>query len=152
MEKFVINGGYPLRGSVQVSGNKNEALPAIAACLLTTEPVILKNVPRIGDVNILLNIMKSLGASIREMDKNQLEITCKNITHAEINKQQASALRAAILLAGPLITRFDHILLPPPGGDVIGRRRLDSHFLAFKNLGVIVSTLENNYFFKKTKS
>ena len=151
MEKFVINGGFPLRGSVQISGNKNEALPAIAACLLTKDPVILRNVPRIGDVNILLDILKSLGATVKELSENDLEICCSNIEHAEIEKSKAASLRAAILLAGPLITRFDHVVLPPPGGDVIGRRRLDSHFFALKSLGALVTTFENNYFIKKTE-
>jgi UDP-N-acetylglucosamine 1-carboxyvinyltransferase len=151
MEKFIIKGGYSLQGSVQISGNKNEALPAIAACLLTKDPVILRNVPRIGDVNILLDILKSLGATVKDLSENDLEICCSNIEHAEIEKTKAATLRAAILLAGPLITRFDHVLLPPPGGDVIGRRRLDSHFLALKSLGAQVTTLENNYSFKKTE-
>jgi UDP-N-acetylglucosamine 1-carboxyvinyltransferase len=151
MEKFIIDGGHTLRGSVKISGNKNEALPTIAACLLTDEPVILKNVPRIGDVNILLDILQSLGATVIEITPNDLEICCKEIKHAEIDKAEAATLRAAILLAGPLITRFDHVLLPPPGGDVIGRRRLDSHFLALKSLGVTVATMNNNYFFKKSE-
>lgn len=151
MEKFVIEGGHPLRGTVHISGNKNEALPTIAACLLTPEPVVLRNVPRIGDVNILLDILKSLGATVKELSPNDLEICCENIKGAEIDKKKAASLRAAILLAGPLITRFDHVTLPPPGGDVIGRRRLDSHFLALKSLGVQVAILDSNYFFRKTE-
>ena len=99
MEKFIIDGGHTLRGSVKISGNKNEALPTIAACFLTDEPVVLKNIPRIGDVNIILDIMKSLGATVKELTTTDLEICCKDIKHAEIDKAEAATLRAAILLA-----------------------------------------------------
>jgi len=151
MEKFVIRGGKKLSGSVNISGNKNEALPAIAACLLTDEPVILKNVPRIGDVETMLDIMKSQGATIREITKNELEIQCKNINHAEMDQQKCATLRAALLLAGPLITRFKKVMLPPPGGDVIGRRRLDTHFLAFESLGAHVSVIGKKYLFERSE-
>jgi len=151
MEKFLIRGGKKLSGSVTVSGNKNEALPAIAACLLTDEPVVLKNVPRIGDVETMLDIMKSQGATIREITRNQLEIHCKNIKHEEMDQQKCATLRAALLLAGPLITRFDRVVLPPPGGDVIGRRRLDAHFFAFKSLGAEVSVVDKKYLFERSE-
>jgi len=151
MEKFVIRGGKKLSGSVNISGNKNEALPAIAACLLTDEPVILKNVPRIGDVETMLDIMKSQGATIREISQNELEIQCKNINYAEMDQQKCATLRAALLLAGPLITRFKKVMLPPPGGDVIGRRRLDTHFLAFKSLGAHVSVIGKKYLFERSE-
>jgi len=149
MEKFLINGKKTLSGSVKISGNKNEALPVIAACLLTTEPVILRNVPRIGDVETMLDIMKSQGAIMRELERNTLEIQCKNINHAELDQRKCASLRAALLLAGPLITRFNRVVLPPPGGDVIGRRRLDTHFLAFKSLGANVSVVNRNYVFTR---
>ncbi|NOY61162.1 MAG: UDP-N-acetylglucosamine 1-carboxyvinyltransferase [Calditrichaeota bacterium] len=151
MEKFVIEGGHSLRGSVTSSGNKNEALPAIAACLLTDEPVVLRNVPQIGDVQMMLDIIKSLGADVKTLSQNDLEICCKNIRHAELDEKKSRTLRAAILLAGPLITRFEHVVLPPPGGDVIGRRRLDDHFMAFKKLGVQVAEIDKNYLFKRSK-
>jgi len=151
MEKFLIRGRKKLRGSVTVSGNKNEALPAIAACLLTDEPVVLKNVPRIGDVETMLDIMKSQGASIREITRNELEIHCKNIIHEEMDQQKCATLRAALLLAGPLITRFERVVLPPPGGDVIGRRRLDAHFFAFKSLGAKVSVVDKKYLFERSE-
>ncbi|MBN1997409.1 UDP-N-acetylglucosamine 1-carboxyvinyltransferase [candidate division KSB1 bacterium] len=150
MEKYIIEGGRPLKGSVSVSGNKNEALPALAATLLTKKTVILRNVPRIGDVLTMIDILKTLGASVKEISNNDIEICCKNIKHAELDKKKCRQLRAAILLAGPLITRFDHVVLPPPGGDVIGRRRLDAHFFAFKKLGVSVDDTGGNYFFKKS--
>ncbi|HPG38647.1 MAG TPA: UDP-N-acetylglucosamine 1-carboxyvinyltransferase [bacterium] len=149
MEKFLINGKKTLSGSVKISGNKNEALPVIAACLLTTEPVILRNVPRIGDVETMLDIMKSQGAIVRELERNTLEIQCKNINHAELDQRKCASLRAALLLAGPLITRFNRVVLPPPGGDVIGRRRLDTHFLAFTSLGANVSVVNRNYVFTR---
>ena len=149
MEKFVIDGGKQLKGSVRISGNKNEALPALAACLMTDKPVILRNVPRIGDVVSMLEIMSELGADIRELSKNDLEICCQNIKHAELDSEKCKTLRAAILLAGPLLTRFDHVVLPPPGGDVIGRRRLDTHFIAFEKLGATVNSQDNNYIFEK---
>lgn len=149
MEKFIIKGGYSLEGSVTVSGNKNEALPAIAACILTDETVVLQNVPRIGDVEMLLEIITDLGAEVEELKHNELSICCKNIKRFAIDKVKSSSLRAAILLAGPLLARFGEITMPPPGGDVIGRRRLDTHFLAFESLGAKVE--RNQYYFIKSK-
>lgn len=150
MDKFIIEGGHRLQGSVTVSGNKNEALPTLAACLLTDQPVVLRNVPRIGDVNGMLDIMQDLGATVREITRNDLEICCKNVRRAQLDEKKCAGLRAAILLAGPLITRFDHVLLPPPGGDVIGRRRLDTHFQAFTSLGVSVLLEDRKYAFSRT--
>ncbi|MBN2012484.1 UDP-N-acetylglucosamine 1-carboxyvinyltransferase [candidate division KSB1 bacterium] len=138
MEKFIIEGGHTLRGNVTVSGNKNEALPAIAACILTEEPVILRNVPRIGDVEILLDIMRHLGATVDELSRNDLRICCRDVKPTAIDPEKSATLRAAILLAGPLLARFGYVKLPPPGGDVIGRRRLDPHFFAFKEMGAQV--------------
>jgi UDP-N-acetylglucosamine 1-carboxyvinyltransferase len=151
MDRYIIEGGLGLRGTVAVSGNKNEALPALAATLSTPEPVVLHNLPRIGDVHSMLEIIKSLGGQVREIDKNSFEICCKNVRHAELDTDKCATLRAAILLAGPLITRFDHVLLPPPGGDVIGRRRLDSHFSALTKLGVDVADIDKKYFLNKTQ-
>jgi len=144
MQKFLIEGGFSLKGSVSVSGNKNEALPAIAACLLTDETVILQNVPRIGDVEIMLSIIDELGAEIPEISSNEISISCKNLKNIELEKKKCAALRASILLAGHLLARFGSVKLPPPGGDVIGRRRLDTHFLIFQELGAKIK-LENNY-------
>ena len=151
MEKFIIEGSSRLSGDVRSSGNKNEALPVIAACLLTDEPVILRNVPRIGDVHNMLDIMQNLGVQIRELDRNTLEIQCRQISSAQPDEGKCATLRAAILLAGPLITQFDSVQLPPPGGDVIGRRRLDAHFTAFKKLGVEVTVLDKHYFLTKSE-
>ncbi len=151
MDRFVIQGGHTLGGAIKVQGNKNEALPALAACLLTDEPVILRNVPRIGDVLGMLDILRHVGASVKEVGDNDFEICCRGVQAAEIDVERAKALRAAILLAGPMITRFDHVILPPPGGDVIGRRRLDDHFLAFTSLGAQVGEVERKYSFTKNK-
>lgn len=151
MDSFVIEGGHTLSGTIKVQGNKNEALPALAACMLTNEPVVLRNVPRIGDVISMIEILRSMNADIKELGPNDYEICCKEICKAEPDTQMCKNLRAAILLAGPLITRFDHVKLPPPGGDVIGRRRLDDHFLAFSLLGIKVSEIDRMYSFKKNQ-
>ncbi len=151
MDKFVIQGGAQLSGTVTPQGNKNEALPVLAACLLTDDPVIVRNVPRIGDVMTMLDILRSLGAEVTELSHNDFKIHCANIRDARVDAEQARSLRAAILLAGPLITRFNDVLLPPPGGDVIGRRRLDDHFMVFQNLGAQVGEMDKSYSFKTTQ-
>ncbi len=135
MEKYVIEGGHTFKGSVIASGNKNEALPVIAACLLTDQPVVLKNVPRIGDTNTLLSILQDMGAIVTERDKNEIEVCCKNIHPRAIDAEKCASLRASLLLAGPLLARFGKVKLPRPGGDVIGRRRNDTHFSALAALG-----------------
>ena len=150
MDRYIINGGAKLSGTVTPQGNKNEALPVLAACLLTDEPVIVRNVPLIGDVLTMLEILRSLGAEVNELSHSDFEIRCANIRDANIDAEQARSLRAAILLAGPLITRFNTVLLPPPGGDVIGRRRLDDHFMAFQSLGAKVQ-VDKTYSFKTTQ-
>lgn len=144
MEKFKIEGAHQLGGDVIISGNKNETLPVIAACLLTEETVILKNVPGIGDVRTMLDIVQDLGVDISEIEKNTWSITSKNLKNVEIDPEKSATLRASILLAGPLLSRFGKVLLPPPGGDVIGRRRLDTHFLIFRKLGAEIK-LNRNY-------
>ena len=151
MEKFVITGKSKLTGSVRVSGNKNEALPVLAACLLTKEPIILKNVPRIGDVEMMLDILQSQGVKITspDGDKHTLKIQCDQVENAELDTAKCALLRASLLLAGPLISRFNRVVLPPPGGDVIGRRRLDTHFLAFRKLGATVSVEDKKYVIEK---
>ena len=147
MDKFIIKGGKSLHGKVKPQGNKNEALPAIVACLLTDEPVILYNVPDILDVRIMLDIMRTLGAKITLLAPNSLKIQCNNLTSTEPDRAQCGTLRAAILLAGSLLTRSGSVILPPPGGDVIGRRRLDDHILAFESLGVRVSETDKSFVF-----
>lgn len=135
-ERFVIEGGRRLRGEVTPSGNKNEALPVLCATLLTEEPVILNNVPRIRDVNVLLRILESLGGTVEELGSpNKLKITNKNINTTHPNAALCEQLRASILLAGPMTGRLGALRLPPPGGDVIGRRRVDTHFYGLQALG-----------------
>lgn len=136
MEKFVIEGGYPLSGEVTPSGNKNAALPLLAACTLTDEPVILHNVPDIRDVKTMHELLKSLAVKIEKIDTHSLKIYAKDIKPSNLDPEICRQIRASILLAGPVIARTGKIILPPPGGDIIGRRRLDTHILALKKLGV----------------
>ena len=133
-ESFVIEGGHPISGRVRASGNKNGALPILASCLLTDEPVSLSNVPRIRDVNTMLELLSSLGAEAEWTGQNEVRVHAQNVTH-EVDARLASRIRASFLLAGPLLARLGNASVPPPGGDVIGRRRLDPHIHAFAELG-----------------
>lgn len=139
MEEFVIEGGIPLHGEVTPSGNKNAALPLLAACLLTEEPVILRNVPQIRDVLAMRKLIESLGANVEELDGNTWRITTRELTASQVDPELCRRIRASILVAGPVLARAGGITLPPPGGDVIGRRRLDTHILALRALGAIVN-------------
>ena len=136
MYEYLIEGGYPISGKVTASGNKNAALPCIAASLLTSEPVILHNIPEIRDTNVMFEILKSLGAQVDQLSKNNWKIQCKDIKDCEIPSELTKKVRGSIVFAGPLIARNRKCNMNPPGGDVIGRRRVDTHFLAFKELGV----------------
>src|SRR5690625_4629764 len=138
MEKFVIEGGHELSGTVTVGGSKNEALPVIAATLLSTEPVVLRRVPRIADVEVMVDILREMGAEVEWSDNSELTINCGNVQNADVPEDLCRQLRASILLAGPLLARFGYVRLPPPGVDVIGRRRLDTHFLGFEALGATI--------------
>jgi UDP-N-acetylglucosamine 1-carboxyvinyltransferase len=133
-ESFVIEGGHTLSGRVRASGNKNGALPILAACLLTEEPVTLSNVPRIRDVNTMLDLLSSLGAETEWTGPNEVRVHAMDVGY-EVDEQLASRIRASFLLAGPLLARHGRASVPPPGGDVIGRRRLDPHIHAFAELG-----------------
>ncbi len=135
LEQFVIEGGRPLRGMIKPSGNKNAALPLLAACLLSPEPVTLHNVPSIRDVLSMRKLMLDVGATIEELDPHTLRISAPEISNHEPNPDLCRSIRASMLLAGPLLARVGNIILPVPGGDVIGRRRLDTHLLAFEALG-----------------
>ena len=138
MYKYVIEGGHPLRGKIRPSGNKNSALPCLAATLLTDEPVILENVPDIEDVQVMTEVLQTLGSSVERLGEHRLRIQTRDIRQCSIPLEMARQIRASILFAGPLLARCGRVTLPPPGGDVIGRRRLDTHFLAFKELGARV--------------
>jgi UDP-N-acetylglucosamine 1-carboxyvinyltransferase len=145
MNRYVIEGGFPIRGKISARGNKNAALPCIAAALLTDEPVILKNVPEIEDVFVMFEIMESIGAEVKKEGRGKYKIKINNIRTSEVPTEHARDIRASILFAGPLLARTGKVILPPPGGDVIGRRRLDTHFLALSELGARV---EVDGFFK----
>jgi len=135
MDKFIIEGGTPLNGEVVPAGNKNAALPLLAACLLTEEPVTLRNVPRIKDVSVMRHLIESLGAQVEELDATSWRITARDLRPADLDPDLCRRIRASILVAGPMSARVREFKLPPPGGDVIGRRRLDTHILALKALG-----------------
>ncbi|HOJ63000.1 MAG TPA: UDP-N-acetylglucosamine 1-carboxyvinyltransferase [Spirochaetota bacterium] len=133
-KKYLIEGGYPLKGKIKPNGNKNAALPIIAATLLTDEEVILRNIPDIEDVAVMLTILKEIGSTVERLDTNSYKIKT-NISKTTINQELGKKIRTSILFAGPLLARSGKVELPPPGGDVIGRRRLDTHFLALSELG-----------------
>ena len=148
MEKFHIEGGIPLKGETTPSGNKNSALPILAATLMTDEPVILHNVPNIRDVNDMRKLVASLGVKIENLEKNSWRITARTVRPADLDPDLCRRIRASILLAGPMLSRTDGLRLPPPGGDVIGRRRLDTHTLALKALGAEVKYTRSSIEFK----
>ena len=141
--QYIVEGGRRLSGTIRPSGNKNAALPIVAASLLTEHPVTLENVPRIRDVEILVELVKSVGASVDWSSRNTLKIHAKTVKSAELDPELCRRIRASILLAAPLLARSGEIELPPPGGDVIGRRRLDTHFLALERLGVTFDLAES---------
>jgi UDP-N-acetylglucosamine 1-carboxyvinyltransferase len=134
-ETFVIQGGQPLSGRIRAAGNKNAALPNLAACLLTTEPVVLQNVPRIRDVETMMALIAGLGAEVEWVGENEVRVHAADVSSHELDAELSSRIRASFLLAGPLLARLGRASVPPPGGDVIGRRRLDPHIHAFAELG-----------------
>jgi UDP-N-acetylglucosamine 1-carboxyvinyltransferase len=137
MEKFVIEGGAQLSGTVVPAGNKNGALPLIAASLLTEEEVVLRNVPRISDVDAIIDLIADLGADVAWRGDNELALCCAAVDGDAVapDRGLSERIRASFLLAGPLLARFGRADMPPPGGDVIGRRRLDPHLDAFREMG-----------------
>ncbi|MCK4800405.1 MAG: UDP-N-acetylglucosamine 1-carboxyvinyltransferase [Anaerolineales bacterium] len=136
MDKFIIQGGIPLNGEITPSGNKNSALPMLAACILTEEPVVLHNVPEIIDVMTMRDLLKSIGVKVTHLGNHSWELHAKNIKDTTLDPSLSRNIRASILLAGPVTARTGQLKLPPPGGDVIGRRRLDTHILALQALGI----------------
>jgi len=135
MEKLIIGGGHPLSGEIVPSGNKNAALPLLAACLLTDQPVILHNLPEITDVATMRLLLESLGVKIENIGNHTWRIWAAQVRPADLDPDICRKIRASILLAGPMVARTGELHLPPPGGDVIGRRRVDSHILALKAFG-----------------
>ncbi|MGN6274353.1 MAG: UDP-N-acetylglucosamine 1-carboxyvinyltransferase [Solirubrobacterales bacterium] len=139
MEKFVIQGGVPLSGEVNVAGNKNAALPILAACLLTEEQVLLHRVPRIRDTEAQIALLEQLGVEVEWVGDNSVRLCARGVSDPVVDEELSNQIRASFLLAGPLLARFGEARMPPPGGDFIGRRRLDAHLDAFKDLGATVA-------------
>jgi UDP-N-acetylglucosamine 1-carboxyvinyltransferase len=135
MQSFVIEGGRRLSGTVKAAGNKNGALPILAATLLTHEPVALSNVPRIRDVETMLELLADLGADVAWAGPNDVRVNTAEVSKYDLDAELCGRMRASFLLAGPLLSRFGQAIVPPPGGDLIGRRRLDPHMHAFARLG-----------------
>jgi UDP-N-acetylglucosamine 1-carboxyvinyltransferase len=135
MQSFVIEGGHPLSGSVRASGNKNAALPILAACVLASDEVLLTNVPRIRDVETMVELLADIGADVDWVGPNEVRVDSAGVTKTHLDAGLAREIRASFLLAGPLLARLGRVTVPPPGGDVIGRRRLDTHMHAFAALG-----------------
>ncbi len=135
MDKYIIDGSFPLKGRIKASGNKNAALPCLAATLLTDETVLLSNIPDIEDVQVMIEILGALGSSVEQKGAGRYAVTTHDISRTDIPLELAKSIRASLLFAGPMLARTGKVILPPPGGDVIGRRRLDTHFLALQTLG-----------------
>ena len=146
MAKFIIKGGNPIGGTFHPRGNKNAVLPMLASCLLTDEPVILHNVPLINDVTIMLQLLESIGVSV-SLDDHTLTLCAKGLKTTELSAALCAKVRTSILLAGPLVARHGGATIYPPGGDIIGRRRLDTHFYGFRSLGAEITT-DTAYRFK----
>jgi UDP-N-acetylglucosamine 1-carboxyvinyltransferase len=136
LEKLVIRGGRPLAGTIRPLGSKNEALPAITACLLTQQPVVLRNVPEIEDVLVMFSLIEGMGGKVERLEAGVFRVDTSKVETWRLDEEKCRAVRASILFVGPLLARLGRAELPPPGGDVIGRRRLDSHFYGLKMLGV----------------
>jgi UDP-N-acetylglucosamine 1-carboxyvinyltransferase len=135
VESFLIEGGTPLSGTVRPAGNKNAALPILAACLLTADPVTLENVPRIRDVEEMIELIVALGVDVEWLAQNTVRVWASDVASTKLDPELCERIRASILFAGPLLARFGAADVPPPGGDVIGRRRVDTHLMALAALG-----------------
>ncbi len=134
-DAFVIEGARPLNGRIRAAGNKNGALPILAACLLTEDEIVLHDVPRILDVLTMIDLLVDLGVEVEWIGQNDVRVRAANVTKTELDEELCRRIRASVLLAGPLLARFGNAVVPPPGGDVIGRRRVDTHIHAFEQLG-----------------
>lgn len=139
MHEYLIEGGFPISGTVVASGNKNAALPCLAATILTSEPVILHNIPEIEDTGVMIKILEKIGAKVQKLSKNNWKIQCNNLSTNELPNDLTKKVRGSIVFAGPLLARLGKCSMMPPGGDVIGRRRLDTHFLALQHLGANIN-------------
>ena len=148
--RYVVEGGHRLSGAIEPSGNKNAALPIIAASLLTDQPVHLSNVPRIRDTEALVELIRTVGAQAEWTGPNDLSLHAKDVGSVNLDPEMCARIRASILLAGPMLARCGSVVLPPPGGDVIGRRRVDTHLLALEQLGASIS-VDQAYRFSAAK-
>jgi UDP-N-acetylglucosamine 1-carboxyvinyltransferase len=140
MEQFIIEGGHHLSGTVRASGNKNAAFPVLAAGLLTEEPVIIHNVPEIEDVRIFRRLLREIGVEIERLAPGSFRVRAKQILSTEPNAELFGQVRGSLVLTGALLGREGRATLPAPGGDVIGRRRVDTHILALQELGATFTT------------
>ncbi len=150
MSEFIIKGGKKLKGCVNISGNKNAALPCIAATLLTDESITIKNIPSIADTNVMFRLLKELGSSIVSLGDNTHNVTT-SLRYEGLSASLVDSVRGSILLSGPLLARGVSVVIPPPGGDVIGLRRLDTHFIGLSALGVRCNVDERGYLVLNTK-
>ena len=145
MERLIVRGGRRLHGTVRVAGNKNAAGPALAAALLTEESVRLRNLPSIGDVEVFMQLLRGLGMEIEAAGDDELVASAARVSSGRVDAQLGRRIRMSLLVAGPLLARLGHAELPPPGGDVIGRRRIDTHLLALQALGAKVDPSRDGY-------
>ena len=145
MARFIVEGGTPLRGEITPAGNKNSALPLIAASLLTDDPVVLRNLPRIRDVRGMLEIAAGLGVTVEELGPHEVRVTAAGLSKHTVSPALAGEIRTSLLFAGPLLARRGRAVLGLPGGDVIGRRRNDTHFLALRALGAELEADHGGY-------
>ena len=150
MYEYHVEGGFPVKGTVKASGNKNAALPCIGVAVLADQPVPLRNPPEIEDVFVMFDIFKSFGGTVQKIAQNEYTLQLKTVTGYEIPTPLSQKIRASILFAGPLLARYGKVSMPPPGGDVIGRRRLDTHFLALTELGAQVK-INGHFLFTANK-
>ncbi|KKS70163.1 MAG: UDP-N-acetylglucosamine 1-carboxyvinyltransferase, partial [Parcubacteria group bacterium GW2011_GWA1_42_7] len=152
MDKFIINGGRPLAGEIEVRGSKNAATPILAACLLTEEPCEIDNLPLIEDVFRIIEILKSMGVEIEWTGQRKIKVQAKNINPGQIDQHKVCQLRSSILIIGGLLGRFDDFKIGHPGGCIIGSRPVETHFEALIKLGINVSEENNFYQIKKNDS
>jgi UDP-N-acetylglucosamine 1-carboxyvinyltransferase len=145
MERFIVEGGRRLEGSIRPGGNKNAALPIVAACVLTDEPIVLRNLPDIQDVRVMLQILEGIGSTVEHLEKNVVRITSKGDISPLPDIALSKKIRGSMLLAGPLLARCGSAAIAKPGGDAIGRRRVDTHLLALEALGAQIEVSAEEY-------
>ncbi|KAK3584291.1 hypothetical protein CHS0354_035372 [Potamilus streckersoni] len=148
MSKFIVTGAQTLSGNIEASGNKNEALPVLAAAMLSDTPLRLFNIPQINDIAAMISILRSFGTQAEQKDKNTYTIHNGQLTESAVDLDLFTSIRGSFLMVVPLLHRFKKVTLPTPGGDSIGRRRLDTHLLALSKLGVSISFRQGSYIFE----